>query len=73
MADLYARQGLTDQARRIYENILQKDPGNDDVRQKFDRLSSPEVPAAQGGAREVKIARLQSWLSRIERGEVGRV
>jgi tetratricopeptide (TPR) repeat protein len=73
MADLYARQGLTDQARRIYENILQKDPGNDDVRQKFDRLSSQEVPAAQGGEREVKIARLQSWLSRIERGEVGRV
>src|SRR5215212_2431763 len=32
MADLYARQGLADDARHIYENILARDPANDDVR-----------------------------------------
>src|SRR5438105_2422627 len=33
MADLYARQGLTDDARQIYESILQRDPMNHAVRE----------------------------------------
>jgi pentatricopeptide repeat protein len=38
MADLYARQGLTEDARKIYEHMLQRDPFDDDVRRKLDAL-----------------------------------
>jgi len=40
MADLYAKQGLVDEARDIYEDILARDPNNDSVRAKLDALSS---------------------------------
>ena len=73
MADLYARQGLTDQARRIYENILQNEPGNDEVAQRLARLTAAGAPPAEGSPIERKVARLESWLAKIERSEVGRV
>ena len=41
MADLYARQGLNDDARHIFETILQRDPGNTAVREKLDALNAP--------------------------------
>ena len=63
MADLYARQGLVAEARRIYETILQRDPANDAVREK---LAALDVQPAQK-----KIARLEEWLSRVR--EVCRV
>jgi tetratricopeptide (TPR) repeat protein len=44
MADLYARQGLTADAKQIYEAILQRDPQNEVVREKFAALTAP--PAA---------------------------
>jgi tetratricopeptide (TPR) repeat protein len=47
MADLYARQGLIDDARHIYENILARDPGNHEVRAKLDALTPPASPAAE--------------------------
>ena len=59
MADLYARQGLNEEARQIYENILARDPANDEVRAKLDAL--------QGNP---KIARLENWLSKVTRKEV---
>ncbi len=40
MADLYAKQGLVDEARDIYEDILARDPNNEAVRAKVDALSS---------------------------------
>lgn len=40
MADLYAGQGLVDEARDIYEDILARDPGNESVRAKLEALSS---------------------------------
>lgn len=47
MADLYARQGLTADARHIYENILARDPGHATVRAKLDALlAPPPAPAA---------------------------
>jgi tetratricopeptide (TPR) repeat protein len=61
MADLYARQGLVDDARHIYENILARDPGNADVRAKLERIA-PRVNA--------KVAMLERWLSRVARREV---
>jgi tetratricopeptide (TPR) repeat protein len=39
MADLYAAQGLVDEARDIYEDILARDPGNESVRAKLEALS----------------------------------
>jgi hypothetical protein len=50
MADLYARQGLIADARHIYENILNRDPGNDDVRMKLNALpasGSVDEPTAE--------------------------
>jgi tetratricopeptide (TPR) repeat protein len=60
MADLYARQGLTDDARQIYENILQRDPGNDAIRAKLGALAPPTPPRA------AKVARLQNWLAKVK-------
>ena len=45
MADLYANQGLVDEARDIYEDILARDPDNVAVRQKLEALSSAPAPA----------------------------
>jgi len=57
MADLYAGQGLVTDARRIYESILQREPGNEAVRAKLGALSD------DGKAR--KVARLEEWLSKV--------
>ena len=40
MADLYANQGLIDEARDIYEDVLARDPSNESVRAKLEALSS---------------------------------
>lgn len=62
MADLYARQGLHDDARHIYETILARDPGNAAVRDKLTVLQSKN-----------KIAKLENWLAKMTRRDVGRV
>ena len=48
MADLYVRQGLVDEARKIYQHMLERDPANDELRSKLDALdeSAAEAPAA---------------------------
>ena len=45
MADLYAQQGLIDEARDIYEDILMRDPSNNSVRAKLEALSDQPPPA----------------------------
>lgn len=64
MADLYVRQGLIDDARQIYENILARDPENAAVREKLAAISTGE---------NSKIDKLQNWLSKMTRKEVGSV
>lgn len=59
MADLYARQGLTEDARQIYESILQRDPNNDGVRAKLGALPPPLPPHA------AKVVKLQNWLAKV--------
>ena len=65
MADIYARQGLVADAVRIYESILQRDPGNDAVREK--------LAALQGRGKAKKVARLEEWLSKMSRREESHV
>jgi len=76
MADLYARQGLTDDARNIYEAILQRDPDNSAVREKLESLNPPPpvapVPAPAPKSND-KVARLENWLSKVARREDHRV
>jgi Tetratricopeptide repeat len=64
MADLYARQGLVDDARHIYESILARDPDNAEVRGKLEAIT-PRVNR--------KVVVLERWLSRVGRREAGRV
>ena len=45
MADLYVRQGLVDEARKIYQHMLERDPSNDEIRSKLDTLD--ESPAEE--------------------------
>ncbi len=87
MADLYANQGLIDEARDIYEDILARDPDNAGVRAKLDALAGTPVPppareesagrsAGEGSGastRNPKIDKLEGWLSRVKRKEAGSV
>jgi pentatricopeptide repeat protein len=52
MADLYVRQGLVDEARKIYTHMLERDPANDELRSKLDALdhSAAEPPVAEEAA-----------------------
>jgi tetratricopeptide (TPR) repeat protein len=49
MADLYVRQGLIEEARKIYEHVLQRDPSDVEVRTKLDALNErvAELPGDQ--------------------------
>lgn len=73
MADLYVRQGLVDQARHIYENILARDPDNEAVRGKLLAIAEPASAVAVEPEVNPKVARLESWLSKITRKEADRV
>ncbi len=64
MAELYERQGLVHEARHIYEDILAREPGNDEVRTKLDALTPHVNP---------KIDRLERWLTKVSRKEAGSV
>jgi tetratricopeptide (TPR) repeat protein len=87
MADLYVRQGLIDDARKIYEHVLQRHPDDHEVRAKLDALTDSETPIA-AAVREVhepsederdvatagsaKVRALEQWLAKVGRREEGR-
>jgi tetratricopeptide (TPR) repeat protein len=71
MADLYTRQGLIGEARQIYENILQRDPGNTVVRVKLAEISAPAV--SKPPADDARVTKLEGWLARVGKREAGRV
>jgi predicted Zn-dependent protease len=71
MADLYVRQGLHDEARRIYDSILEREPQNVAVRSKRDAL--PGGAAASGQQGDPKVEKLQRWLRKVARKEAGGV
>lgn len=81
MADLYARQGLVEDAKTIYEHLLARDPENAQIREKLAALTpapASEIEAApssemQAAASAGKVARLERWLAKVSKREVGRV
>jgi tetratricopeptide (TPR) repeat protein len=71
MADLYLDQGLVDEARDIYEDVLARDPDNASVRAKLEALSPQPVEVSEepeaGDTRNPKVVRLESWLAKVVR------
>jgi tetratricopeptide (TPR) repeat protein len=72
MGDLYARQGLVDDARQIYETILEREPDNEGVRAKLDTLTgrpgfSPAAGLKPGlpSPHAAKVTKLQNWLTKV--------
>src|SRR5437763_3431954 len=66
MGDLYARQGLVDDARQIYENILERQPDNQGVRAKLETLPPGRVEnPSHMSPRAAKVAKLQNWLTKV--------
>ena len=63
MGDLYARQGLVEDARQIYESVLEREPENAGVRTKLEELSPPPPPSSKAA----KVTKLQSWLAKVQR------
>jgi tetratricopeptide (TPR) repeat protein len=72
MADLYVQQGLPDQARPIYEKILQRDPDNRAVRDKLESLTPLQPAKGETKEPNPKVAKLEQWLAKVKREE-GRV
>jgi tetratricopeptide (TPR) repeat protein len=86
MADLYVRQGLIDDARKIYEHVLQRHPDDHEVRAKLDALTDSETPIAAvhevqepiedepdvAIAGSPKVRALEQWLAKVGRREEGR-
>ncbi|HEX3071835.1 MAG TPA: tetratricopeptide repeat protein [Thermoanaerobaculia bacterium] len=86
MADLYVRQGLIDDARKIYEHVLQRNPDDHEVRAKLEALTDSETPIAavheehepieeethEPVAGSPKVRALEQWLAKVGRREEGR-
>jgi tetratricopeptide (TPR) repeat protein len=51
VADIYVKQGLVDEAKRIYERILRREPGNGEVREKLALLEGKAPAAAEPDAK----------------------
>ena len=79
LAEIYAKQGLTDKAIKIYNEILDKNPGNSNAQERLLQLQreagselQPETVPDKGVATEAKasspLAVMQRWLSVIRQG-----
>jgi len=70
MADLYVKQGLVGEARKIYQHMLERDPSNEELRSKLDALDEPpgnagvppavEQDPADHGGRDARVPRTSS-------------
>jgi len=71
MADLYIQQGHFPEAIKILQEIIAKDPQNQEAIQKLDFLKSSlfsdEDQARRKQSREKTIQTLSLWLKNIER------
>ena len=72
LADLYFEQGYFEDARVIYEKLLQADPTDPAVAQRLSELKgTPATSPVRGGPAERDLkkrqaARLRTWLSRVQ-------
>ncbi len=86
MADLYVRQGLIEDARKIYEHVLQRHPDDREVRAKLEALTASETSIAAVHEKQEpiedepevaiagspKVKALEQWLAKVGRREEGR-
>ncbi len=73
LAELYFNQGLTKDAVRVYEQLLEREPGNARFGARLSELravaqEAPADPAARRVALERTIARLEGLLAAIRKG-----
>jgi tetratricopeptide (TPR) repeat protein len=72
LADLYFDQGFFDDARTIYEKLLQADPADPAVARRLSELkgtpagASPPKVFSPHGLRSSRAERLQSWLAHVQ-------
>ncbi|HEY0593127.1 MAG TPA: tetratricopeptide repeat protein [Thermoanaerobaculia bacterium] len=66
MAELYAKQGHDAAARDIYERVLERDPSNEDVRERLAALSGTHA-SPEREKRHAAAARLERWLEKVGR------
>jgi hypothetical protein len=71
MAEIYLRQGHLQEAFEIYQALAEKDPGDQEARERLKSLSrslgfsSPRPPMAR--SKKEKIQVLEGWLANIQK------
>ncbi|MBP1711953.1 MAG: hypothetical protein H6Q42_156 [Deltaproteobacteria bacterium] len=65
LAEIFIKQGKPEKALGIYGKILDQDPQNEAVRQKFEALQKRIEKKSDPAAREKMIAKLEKWLDQI--------
>lgn len=71
MAELYAQQGHIESARAVFRQILEADPGNEEVLLRLSTLPGDGimVPESLGSLRDEKVRRLRLWMQSVSRRE----
>jgi tetratricopeptide (TPR) repeat protein len=64
LAEIFIKQGKPEKALAIYGKILNEDPQNEAVRQKFEALQKKVGRKSESAAREKMIATLEKWLEK---------
>ena len=71
LAEIYLKQGLVDQAIRVYREILRLEPGNATALRRLRELCPPPAPATPDAAANPRKQRqpleiLEDWLQRLQ-------
>jgi len=64
LAEIFIKQGKPEKALEIYGKILNEDPQNEAVREKFEALQKKVGKRNESAAREKMIATLEKWLEK---------
>ncbi len=65
LAEIYLKQGHLPKALAIYEEILSREPGNSEVRGKYERLKQRLNSQQKAASRRKVIQKLESWLTAV--------
>jgi pentatricopeptide repeat protein len=65
LADIYVKQGHLDRALKVYQDILEKDPGNAGARETFEGLRERMAGAQKAEAGKKVRASLEKWLAAV--------